>query len=204
MIYSNLSFSKNLLLNVFEEKLFHKFTNSFKLKKIKIGPFLNKNFLNLKIENFKNIIKFDSSNKFETLNYKYSVKESYLKEGNLVNYSIFEFNDNFIIEEDLNFNFENKKLKFNNWLNLQYITIENFILTINEIVSKEFYNPLNLPSPIKGMSRKGFNMSDFMELGDLSQLKTKTYKNDQSSLLSIKEENEYTEKHFGDSKIIKK
>lgn len=50
------------------------------------------------------------------------------------------------------------------------------------------------------MSRKGFNISDFIELGDLSQLKTKNLKHDQSSLLSIKEESDLTEKISGDSK----
>lgn len=88
MIKTNLTFSKNLLVNVCNDKIYSLFSNSFKLKKLKIGPFKNKNFLNFKLTDFKDIIKFDSSSKNESVSYKYSIKEEYIS-GNLVNYSIF-------------------------------------------------------------------------------------------------------------------
>lgn len=62
------------------------------------------------------------------------------------------------------------------------------MMIINEIVSKDIYIPNGDISPTKSESRRKFN-SSFIELGDLSQLKNKNFKNDQSSLMmSIKEE----------------
>jgi hypothetical protein len=88
MIKTNVTFSKNLLVNMLNDKVYYDYVNLFKLKKIKIGPFTDKHFLNCKLTNFRNHIKFDSSNKLESTNFKYSIKEEY-SGGKLVNYSTF-------------------------------------------------------------------------------------------------------------------
>lgn len=61
---------------------------------------------------------------------------------------------------------------------------------INEIVSKDIYFPNAEPvSPVKEEVRRKMYYNSFIEMGDLSQLKNKNFKNDQSSLvLSVKEE----------------
>jgi protein-tyrosine phosphatase len=67
--------SNNLLINMLKDKIYHEFINVFNLKKIKIGPFSNRLSLNFLLKNFKNQKKFDSSDKFEKINFKYFIKE---------------------------------------------------------------------------------------------------------------------------------
>lgn len=67
--------SRNLLLNMFKDKFYYEYINIFKLKKIKVGPFNDKIGLNFQILNFKNQIKFNSNDKCEKVNFKYSFKE---------------------------------------------------------------------------------------------------------------------------------
>lgn len=85
-----LSVSRNLLSNVLIDKSYYEYINLFRLCKIKIGPFTDKQYLNCKISNFKNHIKFDSGSKYEKTNFKYVVKEETVQ-GKQVNYSIFVY-----------------------------------------------------------------------------------------------------------------
>lgn len=88
IIRNYINYSKNLLVNVFNDKIYYEYTNIFKLKKLKIGPVSERQYLHLKLINLRNQVRFDSSDKYEKINFKYSIKEQYEK-GKLVNYSIF-------------------------------------------------------------------------------------------------------------------
>ncbi len=128
---------KNILLNVFKDKKFSDYRNRFRIHKIKIGPFSEKNFLDFIIEDFKHNIKFSSKNESDNVNYKYYVKEKYVDRKRL-NYTIIEFNSEFIIDNDINIKIKSKKNHFNLWLNLFYISIEKYFHCLNEIFELDF------------------------------------------------------------------
>ena len=75
IIRDYLSPHKNILLNIFKEKKFTDYRNRFRIHKIKIGPFSEKNFLDFIIEDFKHNVKFNTQNESDNINYKYYIKE---------------------------------------------------------------------------------------------------------------------------------
>jgi len=123
---------KNLLLNVLKEKKFTDYRNKFRLHKIKIGPFINKNFLDFVIEDFKHNVKFDTKNESDNINYKYYIKEKYVNRNRL-HYTIIEFNSEFIFDNDINIKIKSKKIHFNFWLNIFYISLEKYFFCLSEI-----------------------------------------------------------------------
>jgi hypothetical protein len=147
------------------DRLYHEYVNLFKLKKIKIGPFYNKNYLNLKIVNFKNHTKFNSGDRFEKINFKHVIKEEIIK-GKEMNYSIFEFNEDFLIDCDVKFIIEGKKINFYFWINLFFSTLDIFIHKINDlpILTQEKPERLKTHMPRSSLA---------VELGDLSNSKKK-------------------------------
>jgi protein-tyrosine phosphatase len=178
-----ISNSRNLLINVFKDKSYYDYINHFKLKKIKIGPFKDKQSLTLKIENFKKQEKFNSGNRLENINFKYVMREELdPKSGKNVFFCIFQFNDNFIIDSDVNVSITGKKFKLNAWLNLFFISLEYFIFLMNDIVVNRDSNLL-LPSPrAKNTAKNIFSvdkspikkMNTSYELGDLAVKKGKS------------------------------
>jgi hypothetical protein len=87
----------------------------------------------------------------------------------------------------MNIQIFSRKINFNTWINLFYITLENFILMINEIVSKSEYVPSQCTN--QENKKKQIFQNTSIELGDLSQLKKTIGFKDQSSLaLSVKDE----------------
>ena len=127
---------KNILINIFKDKNFREFNNKFIIHKIKIGPFSDRNYLNFIIEDCKKQIKFNSSSQFEHMNFKYAIKEE-LENHKMMSYSILEFNEPFIVNEDINIKISSKKINFNSWLNLFYITLEYYFFVINEFLDNE-------------------------------------------------------------------
>lgn len=127
---------RNILINIFKDKNFREFKNKFKLHKIKIGPFSERNYLNFIIEDCKKQIKFNSGSKFEKVNFKYAIKEE-IESSRNVFYSILEFNEPFILNEDINVKISSKKINFNSWLNLFFITLEYYFFVINEFLEND-------------------------------------------------------------------
>lgn len=128
---------KNLLLKIFKEKKFTDYRNKFRIHKIKIGPFTEKNFLDFVIEDFKNNIKFSTLNESDNINYKYYIKEKFVNKKKL-NYTIIEFNSEFIFDNDINIKIKSKKNHFNFWLNLFYISLEKYFYCLDEIFELDF------------------------------------------------------------------
>ena len=122
---------------MFKDKKFTDYKNKFMLHKIKIGPFVEKNFINFIIEDFKNNIKFDTNTELDNINYKYYIKEKYINKKRL-NYTIIEFNTDFIIDNDINIKIKSKQNHFNLWLNFFYITLERYFDSLNEIFELDF------------------------------------------------------------------
>ena len=138
---------KNILVNIFKDKGFRDFKNTFKIHKIKIGPFTEKHYLNFSIEDFKKHQKFNSNSKYEKINFKYAIKEE-IENQRKVNYSILEFNEPFVVNEDINIKVSSKKINFNSWLNLFFITLEYYFFVINEFLN----NQIIMNSVKKGIS----------------------------------------------------
>lgn len=137
IIRDYLSPHKNILLNIFKEKKFTDYRNRFKIHKIKIGPFSEKNFLDFIIQDFKHNVKFNTQNESDNINYKYYIKEKYIN-GKRLNFTIIEFNSEFIIDNDINIKIKSKKTHFNFWLNLFYISLEKYFHCLNEIFELDF------------------------------------------------------------------
>jgi hypothetical protein len=137
IIRDHLSPHKNILLNIFKEKKFTDYKNKFRIHKIKIGPFSEKNFLDFIIEDFKHNVKFSTKNESDNINYKYFIKEKYENKQSL-NYTIIEFNSEFILDNDINIIIKSKKNHFNLWLNLFYVSLEKYFICLNEIFELDF------------------------------------------------------------------
>jgi hypothetical protein len=163
-----LSISKNLLGNTFTDRSYTEYINLFKISKIKIGPFRDKHYLDLKFMNFRNHAKFDSSNKFEKTNFKYSIKEENRK-GETFNFSIFEFNEDFLIDSDVKLIISSRKIKFYAWLNFFYSTLDILIHMIGEYM-KDTDMKVKNKIPIRPSNLK---LDEVIELGDLTKLKKK-------------------------------
>lgn len=123
---------KNILLKIFRESCFTNYKNKFKLISIKIGPFTNKNSLNFIIENFKKKVLFNSQSEFDNINFKYYLKEKH-KDKRILNYTILEFNSDFIVDNAVNIKIHSKSVHFNCWINFFYITLERYFCCVNEI-----------------------------------------------------------------------
>lgn len=121
----------NLLTNVFGNKDYYNHTNSFKITKIKLGPFNKKLHFNCQILNFKSQAVFNTESKMKKINYKFICKEEHEQESqqNLY-YFIIELVDELIVDSDINIKIYGK-LNFNAWVNFFYITLENFIYLVN-------------------------------------------------------------------------
>jgi hypothetical protein len=170
-----LSSSRNLLNNFFTDRSYLEYINLFKLTKIKIGPFRDKHYLNCKLTNMRNHTKFDSSDKFEKTNFKYSIKEENRK-GTTYNYSIYEFNKDFLIDSDIRLEISGRRIKFYSWLNFFYSTLDIFIHIIGEYMKdsdvKEFKSRKVRPS----------NVKEIIELGDITNLMKKKQNNEETPL----------------------
>lgn len=136
----------NILISIFKDKDFRDIKNSFNILKIKIGPFLEKHYLNFIIEDFKKQIKFNTKNKYEKVNFKHVIKEEIINDK-IINYSILEFNEPFIVDKDINIKICSKHINFNCWLNFFYITLENYFFMIDEFLNNQIIS--NAPSKDK-------------------------------------------------------
>ena len=115
----------NLLKKINTESNYYKFNNKFIIKKIKIGPFPSKVQMDCKIIDFQDIILFNSEKG------DYQFKTSYKKDDKVGYYYKIELTEKILITSDINLSIFNKDIKMNSWINLFFVTLENFIYIIN-------------------------------------------------------------------------
>ena len=167
----------NILEFIFKDnKEYYKFINKFKINKFKIGPFNDKKILNIECVDFMGNVLF--SNISNNLKCKCIFKEEIdnIKGKNKYCY-IIELIDEFILNSDINVKINNNKdIKFNAWVNLFYITLENFIYLVNtEFKNISFMNNNDNNNKIE---MKNFNSiqkeiefeNNFIEMNNLNDL----------------------------------
>ena len=115
----------NLLKKIMNEKNYYNFDNRFIIKKIKIGPFASKTDIDCKIIDFQDI------ELFNTENGDYQFKTSYKNVEGIGYYFKIDLTQKIKISSDVNLAIFNKDIKINSWINLFFVTLENFIFIIS-------------------------------------------------------------------------
>ncbi len=133
----------NLLIKIMQEKNYYNFNNRFILKKITIGPFTSRTEVDCKIIDFQDIELFNT----ESTDYQFatSFKEvhDHVFDVDYYYYKI-EITQKIKITSDVNLSIFNKEIKLNSWLNLFFITLENFIYIISSTKHNKNFHISNL------------------------------------------------------------
>jgi len=139
----------NLLKKIMNEKNYYNFDNRFIIKKIKIGPFSSKVEMDCKIIDFQDIELFNTENGF------FQFKTSYQNVEGVGYYYKIELTQRIRISSDINLSIFNKDIKMNSWINLFFVTLENFIYIISSSNKNHNYK---ISSLIKRKKRTNTNM----------------------------------------------
>ena len=139
----------NLLKKIMNEKNYYNFDNRFIIKKIKIGPFSSKVEMDCKIIDFQDIELFNTENGF------FQFKTSYQNVEGVGYYYKIELTQRIRISSDINLSIFNKDIKMNSWINLFFVTLENFIYIISSSNKNHKYK---ISSLIKRKKRTNTNM----------------------------------------------
>ena len=139
----------NLLKKIMNEKNYYNFDNRFIIKKIKIGPFSSKVEMDCKIIDFQDIELFNTENPY------YQFKTSYQNVEGVGYYYKIELTQRIRISSDINLSIFNKDIKMNSWINLFFVTLENFIYIISSSNKNHKYK---ISSLIKRKKRTNTNM----------------------------------------------
>ena len=123
----------NLLKKIMNEKNYYNFDNRFIIKKIKIGPFASKTDIDCKIIDFQDI------ELFNTENGNYQFKTSYKNVEGIGYYFKIELTQKIKISSDVNLAIFNRDIKINSWINLFFVTLENFIFIISSSNKNQKY-----------------------------------------------------------------
>jgi len=115
----------NLLKKIINEKNYYNFDNAFIIKKIKIGPFSSKVEMDCKIIDFQDIELFNTETEEDQF------KTSFKKVEGVGYYYKIELKKRIKISSDVNLAIFNKDIKINSWINLFFVTLENFIYIIS-------------------------------------------------------------------------
>ena len=145
----------NLLKKIMNEKNYYNFDNKFIIKKIKIGPFDSKVEMDCKILDFQDIELFNT----ERGNFQF--KTSYIYVEGVGYYYKIELTQKIKISFDINLAIFNKDIKMNSWINLFFVTLENFIFIISSSNKNHKYNISNLKKRKKRMITNIYN-NDFI------------------------------------------
>jgi hypothetical protein len=137
------------------EKNYYNFDNKFIIKKIKIGPFDSKVEMDCKILDFQDIELFNT----ERGNFQF--KTSYIYVEGVGYYYKIELTQKIKISFDINLAIFNKDIKMNSWINLFFVTLENFIFIISSSNKNHKYNISNLKKRKKRMITNIYN-NDFI------------------------------------------
>ena len=142
----------NLLKKIMNEKNYYNFDNRFIIKKIKIGPFSSKVEMDCKIIDFQDIELFNTENAY------YQFKTSYQNVEGVGYYYKIELTQRIRISSDINLSIFNKDIKMNSWINLFFVTLENFIYIISSSNKNHKYR---ISSLIKRKKRTNTNMYNY-------------------------------------------
>ena len=142
----------NLLKKIMNEKNYYNFDNRFIIKKIKIGPFSSKVEMDCKIIDFQDIELFNTENPY------YQFKTSYQNVEGIGYYYKIELTQRIRISSDINLSIFNKDIKMNSWINLFFVTLENFIYIISSSNKNHKYK---ISSLIKRKKRTNTNMYNY-------------------------------------------
>ena len=142
----------NLLKKIMNEKNYYNFDNKFIIKKIKIGPFSTKVEMDCKIIDFQDIELFNTENPY------YQFKTSYQNIEGVGYYYKIELTQRIRISSDINLSIFNKDIKMNSWINLFFVTLENFIYIISSSNKNHKYK---ISSLIKRKKRTNTNMYNY-------------------------------------------
>ena len=142
----------NLLKKIMNEKNYYNFDNRFNIKKIKIGPFSSKVEMDCKIIDFQDIELFNTENPY------YQFKTSYQNVEGVGYYYKIELTQRIRISSDINLSIFNKDIKMNSWINLFFVTLENFIYIISSSNKNHKYR---ISSLIKRKKRTNTNMYNY-------------------------------------------
>ena len=142
----------NLLKKIMNEKNYYNFDNRFIIKKIKIGPFSSKVEMDCKIIDFQDIELFNTENPY------YQFKTSYQNVEGVGYYYKIELTQRIRISSDINLSIFNKDIKMNSWINLFFVTLENFIYIISSSNKNHKYK---ISSLIKRKKRTNTNMYNY-------------------------------------------
>ena len=134
------------------EKNYYNFDNRFIIKKIKIGPFSSKVEMDCKIIDFQDIELFNTENPY------YQFKTSYQNVEGVGYYYKIELTQRIRISSDINLSIFNKDIKMNSWINLFFVTLENFIYIISSSNKNHKYR---ISSLIKRKKRTNTNMYNY-------------------------------------------
>jgi hypothetical protein len=160
------------------EKNYYNFNNRFIIKKIKIGPLTSKLDIDCKIIDFQDIEMFNTENVNGDYHFKTSFKEvhDHIFDVDYYFYKI-EIIQKIKISSDINLSIYNREIKLNSWINLFFLTLENFIYIISSskhhqnfqisnlkkkkrkrtITRDDFFNNYN--SPNNNIVKNAFSMS---------------------------------------------
>jgi hypothetical protein len=127
------------------EKNYYNFNNRFIIKKIKIGPLTSKADINCKIIDFQDIELFNTENVNGDYHFKTSFKEihDHVFDVDYYYYKI-EIMQKIKISSDVNLSIYNNKNKLNSWINLFFVTLENFIYIISSSKRHQNFHISNL------------------------------------------------------------
>ena len=135
----------NLLKKIMNEKNYYNFNNRFIIKKIKIGPLTSKLDIDCKIIDFQDIEMFNTENVNGDYHFKTSFKEvhDHIFDVDYYFYKI-EIIQKIKISSDINLSIYNREIKLNSWINLFFLTLENFIYIISSSKRHQNFQISNL------------------------------------------------------------
>ena len=165
----------NLLKKIMNEQNYYNFDNGFLIKKIKIGPFSSKTEMNCKIIDFQDIELFNTENK--SFQFETSFKEV---KGFGFYYKII-LTQKIKISSDVNLAIFNKNIKINSWINLFFVTLENFIYIISSSNKNQKYKISNLKKRNQRMITNAniYNYNSFSDIQfeDVKNISTPKFDN---------------------------
>jgi hypothetical protein len=170
----------NLLKKIINEKNYYNFDNKFVIKKIKIGPFSSKVEMDCKIIDFQDIELFNTESE------GYQFKTSFLKVEGVGYYYKIELIKRIKISSDVNLAIFNKDIKINSWLNLFFITLENFIYIISSSNRDQNYKISSLVKRKRMITKTNIiNNNPYFELkNDIKNISTPKL-NDQKKYIEM-------------------
>ena len=165
----------NLLKKIMNEQNYYNFDNGFLIKKIKIGPFSSKTEMNCKIIDFQDIELFNTENK--SFQFETSFKEV---KGFGFYYKII-LTQKIKISSDVNLAIFNKNIKINSWINLFFVTLENFIYIISSSNKNQKYKISNLKKRnqrmVTNVNIYNYNSFSDIQFEDVKNISTPKFDN---------------------------